>query len=73
MRRADRLLDLVARLKAKPLARADDLAQAMEPSVRTIYRDICGTAGPRAADRGTGRRWLHAAGRDHPSAACLQS
>jgi biotin operon repressor len=40
MRRADRLLDLVARLKAKPLARADDLAQAMEPSVRTIYRDI---------------------------------
>ena len=40
MRRADRLLDLVARLKAKPLARADDLAQAMETSVRTIYRDI---------------------------------
>ena len=40
MRRADRLLDLVARLKAKPLTRADDLAQAMETSVRTIYRDI---------------------------------
>jgi predicted DNA-binding transcriptional regulator YafY len=40
MRRADRLLDLVARLKAKPLTRADDLAKAMETSVRTIYRDI---------------------------------
>jgi predicted DNA-binding transcriptional regulator YafY len=40
MRRADRLLDLVARLKAKPLTRADDLAEAMETSVRTIYRDI---------------------------------
>ena len=40
MRRADRLLDLVARLKAKPLVRADDLAEAMETSVRTIYRDI---------------------------------
>jgi len=40
MRRADRLIDLVARLKAKPLNRADDLAAAMETSVRTIYRDI---------------------------------
>jgi predicted DNA-binding transcriptional regulator YafY len=40
MRRADRLLDLVARLKAKPLVRADDLADAMETSVRTVYRDI---------------------------------
>jgi len=40
MRRADRLLDLVARLKAKRLTRADDLAEAMETSVRTIYRDI---------------------------------
>ncbi|ETR76826.1 hypothetical protein X566_03695 [Afipia sp. P52-10] len=40
MRRADRLIDLVARLKAKPLIRAEDLAAAMETSVRTIYRDI---------------------------------
>ena len=40
MRRADRLIDLVARLKAKPLVRAEDLAAAMETSVRTIYRDI---------------------------------
>ncbi|MGP0060838.1 MAG: helix-turn-helix transcriptional regulator [Beijerinckiaceae bacterium] len=40
MRRADRLLDLVARLKARPLTRAEDLAEAMETSVRTIYRDI---------------------------------
>jgi predicted DNA-binding transcriptional regulator YafY len=40
MRRADRLLDLVARLKKKRLVRAEDLAKAMETSVRTIYRDI---------------------------------
>jgi predicted DNA-binding transcriptional regulator YafY len=41
MRRADRLLDLVARLKDKPLVRACELAEAMETSVRTIiYRDI---------------------------------
>lgn len=40
MRRADRLIDLVARLKARPVNRADDLAAAMETSVRTIYRDI---------------------------------
>jgi predicted DNA-binding transcriptional regulator YafY len=40
MRRADRLLDLVARLKAAPLVRADELAEAMEVSVRTVYRDI---------------------------------
>jgi len=40
MRRADRLLDLVARLKAAPLVRAEELAESMEVSVRTIYRDI---------------------------------
>jgi predicted DNA-binding transcriptional regulator YafY len=40
MRRADRLFDLVARLKARPLVRAEDLAEAMEISVRTVYRDI---------------------------------
>jgi predicted DNA-binding transcriptional regulator YafY len=40
MRRADRLLDLVARLKEKPLVRAGELAEATEMSVRTIYRDI---------------------------------
>jgi len=40
MRRADRLLDLVARLKARPLVRADDLAGAMDVSVRTVYRDL---------------------------------
>lgn len=40
MRRADRLIDLLGRLKARSLVRADDLAEAMETSVRTIYRDI---------------------------------
>jgi biotin operon repressor len=40
MRRADRMLDIVARLKARSLVRAEDLAEAAETSVRTIYRDI---------------------------------
>lgn len=40
MRRAERLLDIVARLRARPLSRAEDLAEALETSVRTVYRDI---------------------------------
>jgi predicted DNA-binding transcriptional regulator YafY len=41
MRRADRLFRIVERLKArKSVARAEDLAQELEVSVRTIYRDI---------------------------------
>ena len=40
MRRADRLIELIGLLKAKPLVRADDLASQLEVSVRTVYRDI---------------------------------
>ena len=40
MRRADRLIEMIGRLKAKPLVRAEDLAADLEVSVRTIYRDI---------------------------------
>jgi predicted DNA-binding transcriptional regulator YafY len=40
MRRADRLIELIGRLKAKPLVRAEDLAAQLEVSVRTVYRDI---------------------------------
>ena len=40
MRRAERLFRLVALMRANSLSRADDLAQALEVSVRTIYRDI---------------------------------
>jgi len=40
MRRADRLIELIGRLKSKPLVRAEDLAAQLEVSVRTVYRDI---------------------------------
>jgi len=40
MRRADRLVELIGRLKAKPLVRAQELADQLEVSVRTAYRDI---------------------------------
>lgn len=40
MRRADRLLDLIARLKDRKLVVAEQLAEQLEVSVRTVYRDI---------------------------------
>lgn len=40
MRRADRLIELVALLRSKPVVRADDLAAALEVTPRTVYRDI---------------------------------
>jgi predicted DNA-binding transcriptional regulator YafY len=40
MRRADRLSELVQRLRGRRLATAAQLAAAMEVSVRTVYRDI---------------------------------
>jgi predicted DNA-binding transcriptional regulator YafY len=40
MRRADRLFELVALMRSKPLVRAEDLAAALEVTPRTIYRDI---------------------------------
>lgn len=40
MRRADRLIELVALLRSKPIVRADDLASALEVTPRTVYRDI---------------------------------
>ncbi|UYO43716.1 YafY family transcriptional regulator [Rhodopseudomonas palustris] len=40
MRRADRLLDLIARLKGGKLVVAEQLAEQLEVSVRTVYRDI---------------------------------
>lgn len=40
MRRADRLFDLVQRLRGRRLSTAAQLAQAMEVSVRTVYRDV---------------------------------
>jgi predicted DNA-binding transcriptional regulator YafY len=40
MRRAERLFRLVNEMRARGLCRADDLADAFEISVRTVYRDI---------------------------------
>lgn len=40
MRRADRLFDLVQLLRQKRVITAQELAEKMEVSVRTVYRDI---------------------------------
>ncbi len=40
MRRADRLFDLVQRLRGRRLATAEQLAGWLEVSVRTVYRDV---------------------------------
>src|ERR1700730_2715665 len=40
MRRADRLFQIVLYLRRRRISTARDLAQALEVSVRTIYRDV---------------------------------
>lgn len=40
MRRADRLFDIIQILRRKKLVRARDLAEELEVSERTVYRDI---------------------------------
>jgi predicted DNA-binding transcriptional regulator YafY len=40
LRRAERLFRLIALLRSQSISRADDLAEQLEVSVRTIYRDI---------------------------------
>lgn len=40
MRRADRLFEIIQYMRRKDLVRARDLAQSLEVSERTIYRDI---------------------------------
>jgi predicted DNA-binding transcriptional regulator YafY len=40
MRRAERLFRLVDEMRSRGLSRADDLAEHLEVSARTIYRDI---------------------------------
>jgi predicted DNA-binding transcriptional regulator YafY len=40
MRRADRLFEIIQLLRRRPTTRARDLAEALEVSGRTVYRDI---------------------------------
>ncbi|MDH3666877.1 MAG: YafY family transcriptional regulator [Paracoccaceae bacterium] len=40
MRRADRLFEIIQLMRRKPTIRARDLAESLEVSERTIYRDI---------------------------------
>jgi predicted DNA-binding transcriptional regulator YafY len=40
MRRADRLFEIIQFLRRRPLVRARDLAEGLEVSERTIYRDV---------------------------------
>lgn len=45
MRRADRLFEIIQHLRRRPTTRARDLAEALEVSERTIYRDIADLIG----------------------------
>jgi predicted DNA-binding transcriptional regulator YafY len=45
MRRADRMIELVSRLKRDHLTTAEDLARELEVSVRTVYRDMASLQG----------------------------
>lgn len=59
MRRADRLMNLIRHLRDGELHRAADLAQAMQVSLRTIYRDmetLAASGVPIEGERGTGYR-----------------
>jgi predicted DNA-binding transcriptional regulator YafY len=40
LRRADRLFEIIQILRRKPTVRAQDIAEALEISERTVYRDI---------------------------------
>jgi predicted DNA-binding transcriptional regulator YafY len=59
MARKDRLFDLIDRLRDGATHRADTLAQALDVSVRTIYRDmdrLAASGVPVQGTRGTGYR-----------------
>ena len=59
MRRSDRLLDLMARLRDGRIHRAEDLAEAFGVSPRTIYRDmetLISSGVPVEGTRGAGYR-----------------
>lgn len=59
MRRADRLMHLIRHLRDGNLHKAGDLAQAMDVSLRTIYRDmetLAASGVPIEGERGIGYR-----------------
>ena len=63
MRRSDRLLDLMTRLRDGAVHRAEDLARDFDVSVRTIYRDmdtLIASGVPVEGARGSGYRALDA-------------
>lgn len=63
MRRSDRLLDLITRLRDGQIHRAEDLAREFGVSVRTIYRDmdtLIDSGVPIEGTRGSGYRALDA-------------
>ncbi len=63
MRRSDRLLDLITRLRDGQIHRAEDLAREFAVSVRTIYRDmdtLIASGVPIEGTRGAGYRALDA-------------
>jgi predicted DNA-binding transcriptional regulator YafY len=59
MRRADRLFQIVQLIRGRRLSTADFLAQRLEVSVRTVYRDVadlCAQGVPIEGEAGVGYR-----------------
>jgi len=57
MRRTDRLFDIIQILRDGTLHRAQDIAERLEVSVRTIYRDmdtLVASGVPVSGERGVG-------------------
>ena len=68
MPRTDRLFDLIQILRDGRLHRAQDLAQRLEVSIRTIYRDMDTLIASGVPIAGDTRPGLHGHRRDHPAA-----
>ena len=70
MRRSDRLFDIIQRLRtARGPTTAAALAEELEVTVRTVYRDVATLQARRVPIEGAARHRLHAAPRLRPAAA----